>query len=94
MEMEAECQSERASREGERGGGGESGGKRLTFVRCYLAVNTVCPCPGHISGASSFFFFSLLGVNIHMGSHVSLPGAPCVLFFASRVFGDTRVGDT
>lgn len=46
------------------------------------AVNTLCPCPGHISGAS--FLFLTPPVNVHVCSRVPLPGAPRVLLFAAE----------
>lgn len=94
--------SKRAS---EQGGGGEEvrreGGRRLAVILLFNATRSfVARCEHSLSLSWSrlrslfFFSLSLLGVDVHMCSHVPLPGAPCVLFFASGVFGDAGVGAT
>lgn len=80
-----------SKRVSEPAGRGEEGGVRreaahfcsMLLAASLAAVNTLRPCPGHISGAS-FFFFSLLRVSVHVRSHVPLPAAPRVLLVAAE----------
>lgn len=91
-----------SKRVSQQGGGGvgwggisqEGSGSLLFHATCSF----VGGCKHYVSLSwshlRSLFLFSasLLGVSVHMRSHVPLPGAPCVLLFASGAFGDARVG--